>query len=76
MGEFHYFPRAAYRGDPAGMTVSKKAKLPSGDFGITEYINGDMTLWFVDRDRFTESERMAAFHEKSYGFSSLINNRR
>lgn len=56
---FHLHDRAANHeaGDPGGETVSKNAKLPEGDFGITEFIWPDMNLWFVDEDEFTEDER-------------------
>lgn len=52
-------------GKPGGVTVSKHATLPAGDFGITEYVWPDRTLWFVDSDKFTADERQAA-HEGRY----------
>ena len=58
---FYYFPRAEYKGDPAGITVSKKPNLPPGDFDITEYCWSDATLWFVDADKFTSGERQLAY---------------
>jgi hypothetical protein len=56
-----FFDRAADDDNPAGVTVSKKDMLPDGDFGITEYCWGDVSLWFVDHDRFTPDERQAAY---------------
>ena len=37
MKVFHFFEREATKMVPAGVTVSKNAKLPEGDFRITEY---------------------------------------
>jgi hypothetical protein len=47
---------------PGGMTVSKTAALPEGDFGITEYTWGPTTLWFIDQQEFTADEREFAYH--------------
>lgn len=61
MAMFHFFDRSANGPDqPAGVTVSKRP-LPDGDFGITEYLFGDVSLWFLDDDNFTESERQHAY---------------
>jgi len=57
----HFFPRAERPCAPAGFTVSKKDKLPEGDFEITEYVWGETELWFVDVDEFTEDERQTAY---------------
>lgn len=46
---------------PAGITVSKRQKLPDGDFRITEYCWGGVSLWFVDGDAFTDDERQEAY---------------
>ncbi len=59
MTTFHLFKRMKDGNNPAGITVSKKPKLPRGDFGITEYSWGPLTLWFVDKDRFSADERHA-----------------
>ena len=63
---FHYFNRQAERGKPAGITVSKRKKLPSGNFGITEYLwrdHGWVALWFIDMHKFTADERQQAYRE-------------
>ena len=66
MGEtmrFFFFCRC---GENPGITVSKKATLPSGDFEITEYIfqrAGYVSLWFIDRDKFTADERELAYKQ-------------
>lgn len=59
--KYYLFPRRAWRDDPAGITVSKNPELPVGDFRITEYKWGRVSLWFVDLDKFTASERNAAY---------------
>ena len=58
---FYFFNRHADGGNPGGTTVSKRAVLPDGDFRITEFKWGTISLWFVDADRFTADERQAAF---------------
>lgn len=45
---------------PAGLTISKKAELPE-EFLCTEYIWGEISLWFVDEDQFTAEERQTVF---------------
>jgi hypothetical protein len=60
MSSFWFHPRAAYNDTPAGTTVSKRKKLPDGDFMITECEWPDLTLWFVDCDKFTADERESA----------------
>jgi len=63
---FYYFHRNADGDKPAGVTVSKRRKLPKGDFGITEYVwqdNGYVELWFIGQDRFTADERQQAWRE-------------
>ena len=57
---FYFFNRLAEPNKPGGITVSKSPQLPDGDFRITEYC-WDVSLWFVDRDRFTADERQAAY---------------
>lgn len=52
---FHYFPREG------GFTVSKSDPLPD-EFEITEYKWKDVSLWFVDQDEFTGTERQQAYH--------------
>lgn len=42
---------------PTGVTISRRQKLPKGDFMITEYSWPWVTLWFVDADKFTADER-------------------
>lgn len=58
----HFFNRAGSYGRPAGITVSKRHELPSGEFGITEYTWGNVSLWFVDDDHFTADERQFAYN--------------
>lgn len=58
---FYFFDRAEDGTNPAGVTVSKRDPLPEGDFGITEYMWGDVALWFVDEDNFTDNERQLAY---------------
>tara|TARA_Y100000034_G_scaffold6676_1_gene7347 strand:- start:6529 stop:6798 length:270 start_codon:yes stop_codon:yes gene_type:complete len=57
----HFHTRLADGNCPAGTTVSKKAQLPAGDFRITEYCWGKVTLWFVDADQFTADQRQASY---------------
>ena len=60
-GRFYFFQRG---GKTPGVTVSKSESLPDGDFKLTEYVfqnHGYVELWFVDQDRFTASERWAAY---------------
>lgn len=56
---YHFFLRKT-----GGVTVSKKPKLPEGDFYTTEYTwHGSgifCVLWFVKDDKFTAAEREAA----------------
>lgn len=62
--QFYFHFRQQYGDAPAGYTVTKQAKLPDGDFVITEYTWHDssryLTLWFMDSDEFTEDERNVA----------------
>lgn len=59
-----YFHHRTPHGDvPGGTTVSKTKTLPHGDFGITEYTWGGVSLWFIDRHQFTADERQAAYEE-------------
>ena len=58
--EFYFWSRCAEGDNPAGVTVSKRRRLPDGDFGLTEYKWGHQALWFVDADRFTANQRQAA----------------
>ena len=57
----HFWVREKTTEHPAGTTVSKRAKLPSGDFGLTEYRWGEVSLYFLDSDKFTADERQEAF---------------
>lgn len=59
--EFYCYPRMATGNSPSGITISKCRPLPSGDFGITEYSWGSLSLWFVDDDEFTADERQIAY---------------
>jgi len=59
--KFHMHPREATKTCPAGLTVSRKSKLPDGDFRITSYSWGRVKLWFVDADKFTADERQMAY---------------
>lgn len=58
---FWFHERLPSRGIPGGYTVSKRKKLPSGHFQITEYEWPLATLWFVDADNFTAGERQQAY---------------
>ncbi len=58
---YYYSERAACGDDPAGLTVSKQSQLPDGDFHLTEYCWGRVSLWFVDADEFTADERQNAY---------------
>lgn len=65
---FVFHQRQASGDDPAGVTVSRTGKLPTGDFRITEWCWPDgVTLWFVDGDNFTEDERQAAYRAAAAG---------
>lgn len=57
----YFFMRDATDDVPSGWTVSKRKKLPKGDFRATEYVWGPTSLWFVDQDNFTEEERQQAY---------------
>ena len=61
LNEVYYFERQEHGDDPAGWTVSKRSQLPDGDFEITEYTWGAVSLWFVVNDEFTEEERQLAY---------------
>jgi len=61
MRDFYFFERMATSDTEAGFTVSKKAKLPDGDFKITEHIWPNISLWFVDTDAFSADERQSAY---------------
>lgn len=54
------FVRKKAPGSPAGLTVTKRDKLPDGDFLITGYLWGECALWFVHDDYFTAAEREEA----------------
>ncbi len=56
---FWFHNRMAVDDDPAGITVSRHG-LPGGEFGLTEYCWGSVSLWFVDSDCFTADERQSA----------------
>jgi len=58
----YFYPRQAHGENPAGITVSKRDALPAGEFGITEYLWGGVTLWFVDQDECTADERQSAYY--------------
>lgn len=55
---YYFWPRM---GNPAGITVTKRTKLPEGDFGITEYTWGNTSLWFLNDDKFNADERQEAY---------------
>ena len=56
------FTRRLPQGDvPGGFTVHKTALPTSGDFTIQEYIWGDLALWFVEDDEFSDDERQEAY---------------
>ena len=57
----YYFTRVATKSHPAGITVTKQKILPEGDFGLTEYTWGEVSLWFMDSDNFTSDERQDAY---------------
>jgi hypothetical protein len=61
MSGVYVFAREAYKGAPAGLTVTKHEALPVGEFGLTEYTWDDLDLWFVDGDEFSDDERQAAY---------------
>lgn len=65
---YYFFDRMAFKGCPAGVTVSKNASLPEGDFAITEFTWQSAAqyavLWFVDGDTFTASEREDAKNQR------------
>ena len=63
----YFFDRVGTVGHPAGMTISKQSKLPDGDFRITEYCWGAVSLWFIDADEFTADERQAAYEQSEPG---------
>ena len=67
MSKTYFHKRKATADCPAGITVSKKAKLPEGDFKITEYSWGSTKLWFVDVDNFSADERQSIY----YAFCNL-----
>ena len=66
-----FHPRAKSAGCPAGWTVSRRADLPDGDFGITEYAWGPVSLWFVDGDEFTDDERDAVYRSFVFGLRAV-----
>lgn len=61
MDGVYLFERPPTANDPGGMTVSKTAEVPSGDYGFTEFTWHDITLWFIDEHEFTADEREAVF---------------
>jgi hypothetical protein len=61
--KFYFFNRF---GDCPGITASKNAVLPDGDFKITEYVFqrfGYVSLWFIDGDNFSANERERAYEQ-------------
>ncbi len=60
--KFHFFERKADSETEAGWTVSKKPELPNGDFQITAFHWPNITLWFVDKDKFDIDERQYAYY--------------
>lgn len=68
-----FHDRIAVRDAPAGITVSRNKKLPDGDFGLTEYHWGPVSLWFVDDDEFSADERQDAY--RSYVMGQLSGRR-
>lgn len=63
---FHFFERIQDGDKPGGVTVTKHGELPRGDFAITEFCWGDVSLWFVDADNFSANERQAAYAEQAF----------
>jgi len=61
-----FFSRNGDSNTPSGITASKNGELPEGDFGITEYCWGPVSLWFVNSDNFTDDERQIAYEEYCY----------
>lgn len=57
----YFHNRLADKQAPAGITVSRSEELIDDIFAITEYVWGDVSLWFVDSDNFTADEREAAY---------------
>lgn len=58
---FWFHDRVGSDGQIEGITVSKNEKLPSGEFELTEYLWGDVSLWFVKADGFSEGQRQSAY---------------
>lgn len=56
-----FHDRVADGANPAGITVSRNEQLPGGDFGLTEYCWGPVSLWFVDDDGFDADSRECAY---------------
>lgn len=67
---FWFHVRVADGDTPEGFTVSKRKRLPPGDFRITEYLWGEFALWFVDADNFTEDERKPERFGELAGFAA------
>ena len=61
MSRYYFHQRVADKKNPAGLTVTKKRKLPKGDFRITNYSWPDVVLWFMDSDKFTANERQSVY---------------
>ena len=59
--KFFYFERQQVGPNPAGVTVSKTAELPSGVFQLDEFCWPDATLWFITDQEFTADERQEAY---------------
>lgn len=59
--KFYFFEREATEELESGWTISKKPKLPEGDFRINEYKWCSLSLFFVDKDNFSADERQAAY---------------
>ena len=67
LDRIYFHERQPREGDPGGVTVTKRGKLPVGDFQLNDSKwpallgLGDITMWFVSQDEFTPEEREQAF---------------
>ena len=57
----YHRPEDRETGTPAGLTISRRDKLPDGEFTITEYRWDSVRFWFVDQDHFTDDERQKVY---------------
>lgn len=68
--KYYFFPRLDHDNSIIAVTVSKKVKLPKGDFQIDEYMWGKATLWFVTEDKFNADERQDAYEAFLYSYGN------